>query len=202
VRAAVGSDLDIMIDANQGWRMPWDITPSWTLKEALGLARALAPLNVRWLEEPLHRDDHDGMRTLRQQADIRIAGAELAREMGALHRLIDARCLDVLQPDAVCVGGITGLVEIASAARARGIAFTPHTWGNGIGQMANLHLTAGCSNAAFLEFPYDPPEWTVERRDYPMANPVRIDKEGWLVLSDAPGLGVELDEALLARTRM
>jgi L-alanine-DL-glutamate epimerase-like enolase superfamily enzyme len=68
--------------------------------------------------------------------------------------------------------------------------------------MANLHLAAGCIGAPFLEFPYDPPEWTVERRDYPLVDPVRIDKEGWLVLSERPGLGLELDEVLLAKTRL
>jgi L-alanine-DL-glutamate epimerase-like enolase superfamily enzyme len=53
-----------------------------------------------------------------------------------------------------------------------------------------------------VEFPYDPPGWSLERRDYPMAEPVDIDKEGAIVLSDKPGLGFELDEERLAATRV
>ena len=49
-------------------------------------------------------------------------------------------------------------------------------------------------------YPFDPPEWTPARRDFPLARPIEAD-EGWLVLSDEPGLGIELDEERLAATR-
>ena len=74
--------------------------------------------------------------------------------------MIEERCVDILQPDAALTGGITGLRRIAALCREAGLIFTPHTWTNGVGLIANLHLSAACSNAPFVEFPYDPPEWT------------------------------------------
>jgi L-alanine-DL-glutamate epimerase-like enolase superfamily enzyme len=66
--------------------------------------------------------------------------------------------------------------------------------------MANLHLTAGTVAAPFIEFPFDPPEWSLARRDYMLKTPIDIDSEGWITLSDAPGLGLELDEVMLEKT--
>ena len=65
----------------------------------------------------------------------------------------------MLQPDAALVGGITGLRRVAYMAQEHNLAFTPHTWTNGMGVVANAHLTAGLADAPFLEYPYDPPEW-------------------------------------------
>jgi L-alanine-DL-glutamate epimerase-like enolase superfamily enzyme len=202
VRAAVGARLELMVDCNQGWRMAWDAETPWSLKDAVAVARELERLGVYWMEEPLHRGDHAGMAALRQMIDLRIAGGEMTRELYEFRMLIEKGCLDVLQPDVVLVGGITGLRRVAAMAAEHNLVFTPHTWGNGIGLVANLHLTCGVAGAPFLEFPHDPPEWTVERRDFPLAEPVRADKQGWLVLSDRPGLGVTLDEAVLRRTRL
>jgi L-alanine-DL-glutamate epimerase-like enolase superfamily enzyme len=69
-----------------------------------------------------------------------------------------------------------------------------------MGVMANTHLVAGLCQAPFIEFPYDPPEWDLERRDYVMTQRFDVDRDGWLNLSDTPGMGYALDEALLART--
>ena len=201
IRAAVGDDLALMVDANQAWRMPWDAAPPWRLKDALAVARALADLDVYWLEEPLHRADLDGLAALRQAVPIRIAGGEMARELHDLHAMIRAGAVDVLQPDAVLVGGIGGLAEIARAADAAGIGFTPHTWGNGIGLMANAQLCGGIGVSGFLEYPYDPPTWTPERRDFPLTDPIQA-VGGYLTLPDAPGLGIALDEGRLAATRI
>ena len=85
--------------------------------------------------------------------------------------------------------------------RAAGAIFTPHTWGNGIGLAANLHLVAGTGGAPYLEYPWDPPEWTPARRDFMLQRPIEPDPSGDLVLGDAPGLGIELDEDRLAATR-
>ncbi|GAB4183192.1 MAG: mandelate racemase/muconate lactonizing enzyme family protein [Thalassobaculales bacterium] len=202
VRSAVGDRLELMVDCNQGWRFPWDTMAPWSLKDALTVGRELERLGVYWMEEPLHRADRQGMRALRQALDLRIAGGELNREMSELRDVIAEGCLDVLQPDAVAIGGITGLAKVAAMAAANNLVFTPHTWGNGIGLLANAHLVAGCADPSFLEFPWDPPEWTTARRDFMFAAPVETDAEGCLVLGEAPGLGFELDEAALARTRV
>ncbi|HTM78482.1 MAG TPA: mandelate racemase/muconate lactonizing enzyme family protein, partial [Devosia sp.] len=179
IRARVGDRLDLMVDCNQGWRMPWDTSAPWLLKDAVAVARELERLGVYWMEEPLHRADRAGMAALRQMTDLRIAGGEMTRELHEFRDLIEGRCLDVVQPDAALVGGITGLRRIALMAREAGVAFTPHTWNNGIGILANAHLTAGLAEAPWLEWPYDPPEWSVERRDYPMSQPLR-NTGGWL----------------------
>ena len=201
IRDAVGDTLELMVDCNQGWRMPWDTRAPWTVDHASEVAASLAAERVYWMEEPLHRGDYAGHAELRRRVDIRVAGGEMTREPYELRELLERGCLDVFQPDCVCSGGITGLRDLARRVEAADRIFTPHTWGNGIGLLANLHLTAGTVDAPFVEFPYDPPEWTTGRRDYPLSGTVEIDEEGWITLSDAPGLGLVLDEATLAATR-
>jgi L-alanine-DL-glutamate epimerase-like enolase superfamily enzyme len=201
VREAVGDKLALMVDCNQGWRMPWDTAQPWTFKDALEVAHRLEALDVFWMEEPLHRGDYDGMAALRQAARIRIAGGEMTRELHEFRTLIQRGCLDVLQPDAALVGGITGLRRVGQMALEHNLVFTPHTWTNGIGVIANAHLVAGATGAPFLEFPYDPPEWGLDRRDYMLAEPVMAEN-GWLTLSDKPGFGFELDEDRLEATRL
>jgi L-alanine-DL-glutamate epimerase-like enolase superfamily enzyme len=200
VRAAVGDRLELMVDCNQGWRMPWDTKAPWTVGEALEVARELEKQRVYWMEEPLHRGDYDGYAALRRQTPLRIAGGEMTRERYEFDKLLARDCLDVVQPDVVCTLGMEGARKLAQAVEARGKVFTPHTWGNGIGLAANLHVTAGAASAPFIEFPYDPPEWSIERRDFMLRRPIDIDREGWLTLSDAPGLGLVIDEAALDAT--
>ena len=60
IRDAVGDGLELMVDCNQGWRMPWDTAPPWTLDHATEIAEALAAESVYWMEEPLHRGDYAG----------------------------------------------------------------------------------------------------------------------------------------------
>ena len=67
--------------------------------------------------------------------------------------------------------------------------------------IANTHLAAGLANPPYLEFPFDPPQWTLERRDFMLTTPF-VMEDGWMVLSDNPGLGFDLDEERLAATRL
>lgn len=204
IRDAVGGALELMVDCNQGWRMPWDAAEPWPLDQAIAVAERLAAERVYWMEEPLHRGDYDGYAALRRTADIRIAGGEMTREPYEFRELLRRECLDVFQPDCVCSGGITGLAALSRDVRAAGKTFTPHTWGNGIGLMANMQLVAGTiaegAGATWIEYPWDPPEWTASRRDYMLASTIEPDGDGMLYLPDAPGLGIELDEVMLART--
>ena len=201
VRARVGDKLELMVDCNQGWRMSHDDEQPWTLKEALPVARELERLKVFWMEEPLHRGDRKGLRALREMVDVRIAGGEMNRELYEFRDLIEERCLDVLQPDVCLTGGITGLRRVAATAEEAGLIFTPHTWSNGLSYVANAHFTCGVTNAPFLEFPFDPPEWSLERRDFMMTETNDITKDGMVVLSDKPGFGLQLDEERLKQTR-
>ena len=200
IRDELGDALELMVDCNQGWRMPWDTRPPWDVDWATHVAEALAAERITWMEEPLHRGDYHGMAALRRRTAVPIAGGELTREAYELRQLLTGECLDVFQPDCVCTQGITGLRRLAAEIVAAGKVFTPHTWGNGIGLLANVHLTAGTVGAPFIEFPFDPPEWTTARRDYILTETVEIDGDGWITLSDRPGLGCTLDEDALART--
>jgi L-alanine-DL-glutamate epimerase-like enolase superfamily enzyme len=202
VRARVGDRLELMVDCNQGWRMAWDTEAPWTFKDAIAVARELERLKVYWMEEPLHRADASGMRSLREAVDVRIAGGEMTRSLSEFRDLIAGRCLDVVQPDAALVGGITGLRRVALMAQEHNLIFTPHTWTNGMGVTANAHLCGGLADAPFIEFPYDPPEWSLERRDFPMVSPLAVDASGWIDLGLEPGMGYQLDEERLARTRI
>jgi D-galactarolactone cycloisomerase len=191
VRDAVGDGMDVMVDLNQGWRMPGDLTPPWPYDDVRRFANGLAELGVRWLEEPLHGEDVAGLARLREEARLPLAGGEMARTPALLDAYLEAGALDVLQPDAVLAVGIARARDLARKAIGRGLSFTPHTWTNGIGLLANLHLTAGVGGGPYLEFPYDPDGWTPERRDFMLAAPVACE-DGYLTVPDAPGLGFEL----------
>jgi D-galactarolactone cycloisomerase len=195
VREAVGDSMEIMVDLNQGWRMAGDVSPALPTDEVRRLADGLRELRVLWLEEPLPREEVEGYARLRQDGGIRIAGGEMARSTAELEAFEAADALDVYQPDAVLAVGLQRSAELARRVLARGRWFTPHTWTNGIGLLANLHLTAGVGGGPYIEFPYDPPGWTPERRDFMLTEPVRVDGEGFLRVPDTPGLGFELADA-------
>jgi L-alanine-DL-glutamate epimerase-like enolase superfamily enzyme len=201
IRDAVGNGIELMVDCNQGWRMAWDTQCPWTVDHATDIALRLEAEDVYWMEEPLHRGDYEGMAELRRRVSIRIAGGELTREPYEFRELLERGCLDVFQPDCVCSMGISGLRHLARDVHEHDKIFTPHTWGNGIGVMANLHLAASVEGVPFVEFPFDPPEWTTARRDFMLLETIEADGEGFITLNERPGLGIELDESVLARTR-
>ena len=98
--------------------------------------------------------------------------------------------------------GVTGCRPVAVMAQEHKLLFTPHTWTNGVGVAANAHLAAAMADPPFLEFPYDPPEWDLFRRDYMLTEPLKTDTQRMIVLSNAPGMGYVLDEDRLATTRL
>ncbi len=198
VRAAIGEALEVMVDLNQWWRMPGDIEPGLGPADARRVIERLRPYGVLWVEEPLAGSDLDGMRMLRDATGVRIAGGEMARTFSELRGALEADALDVYQPDVVLALGVSGARTLAELALARNRWFTPHTWTNGIGLLANLHVCAGVGGGPYLEFPYDPPGWTPERRDFMLAEPIAVGPDGALTVPDAPGLGVELDEEAVA----
>ena len=198
VREAVGDTLQIAADANQGWRVD-TFSPEnpvrWDFKRALATAKAYEEFDVMWLEEPLDQFDFEGYRHLRAQTTTRIAAGELAGDIWPVRELIERRAVDIVQPDAMFTGGITGAVQLAKMAQAAGLEFAPHTWsGNGIGLMANLHVL-GATHGAKLEFPYDPPSFVPEVRDQMITETISIDADGFVHLPTKAGLGVELDIA-------
>jgi L-alanine-DL-glutamate epimerase-like enolase superfamily enzyme len=200
VRAAVGPEMALMVDANQGWRMPGDRTPPWDVRTATQFARALEPLDVHWLEEPLPCADVEGYAELRRATGLRIAAGEMVRTEHEARDLIVRGGVDVVQCDVVLAGGIEGCRRIAELAEARGGSWSPHTWSHGHGLLANLHAALAFSSCPFLEVPYDPPGWTPERRDFPLPSPVEV-AGGLLHRPTGPGLGADPDLAALEEWR-
>jgi L-alanine-DL-glutamate epimerase-like enolase superfamily enzyme len=193
VRDAVGSDIQLMVDANQGWRMAGDRAARWDVATASQCARALESLGVYWLEEPLRTDDVEGYAMLRRRTSLRIAAGEMVRGAFEARDLIVRGGVDVVQADAVLAGGLGGCRRIAALADLCGRTFTPHTWSNGLGLLANLHLALAVSTCPYVEIPLDPPAWTPERRDWLLPAPLEIAADGSIAPPPGPGLGVTPD---------
>lgn len=202
VREAVGRDLEIMVDANQGWRMPGDLEPRWDVATAAQVARTLEPLGVYWLEEPLRTDDLDGYATLRRLTSLRLAAGEMVRSAQEARDLVLRGGIDVLQSDAVLSLGIGGCRRAAALADLVGRAWSPHTWSNGYGLLVNLHAALAFSTVPFVEVPLDPPAWSAERRDWLLPAPLAIAPDGTIAPPAGPGFGVVPDLDALERWRI
>lgn len=201
VRKAV-PDLDVMVDANQGWRMPGDLTPRWDLPEAASFAKELERLDVYWLEEPLPTDDLDGYASLARSSNMRIAAGEFVRSAAEARDLVVRGGVDVVQPDVVLLGGMTGARRISAVAAAEGRAWSPHTWSNGYGLLANLHAALAFSECPYLEVPFDPPAWSAERRDWLLPVTLEVGADGTVAPPPGPGLGVVPDFDALEQYRI
>jgi L-alanine-DL-glutamate epimerase-like enolase superfamily enzyme len=202
VREAVGPTMEILVDANQGWQMAWDSSAAWDFKTALWMADALAELNVYWLEEPLPRHDYRGLAQLRRQASVRIAGGEGNREFAELREYLQHESLDVYQADVAWSTGIQRGKQLGVEVQAAGAIYSPHTWGDGLVLLANLHVSAAVSQAPFIEFPFDPPAWTPARRDFILPAPLLPDQPGAITLPNKPGLGITIDWPALEHLRI
>lgn len=201
VRDAVGDDLEIMVDANQGWRMPGDLTPRWDRHTAAELAHELARLGVYWLEEPLPTDDLEGYAALSRNG-IRIAAGEMVRTTAEARDLLLRGRVDVIQNDVVLAGGVEGCRRVAAMAAAAGRTWSPHTWSNGYGLLANLHVALALSTCPYLEVPYDPPAWSPERRDWLLPVTLEIAPDGTIGPPEGPGLGLVPDFDALEQYRI
>jgi D-galactarolactone cycloisomerase len=201
VRDVVGAGVDLMVDANQGWRMPGDTTPRWDVATAAQVARALEPLGVYWLEEALPTADVDGYAALRRLTSLRLAAGEMVRQLHEARELIVRGGLDVVQADVVLTGGIGGCRRLAALAELHGRSWTPHTWSNGYGLVANLHAALAFGAGPYLEVPYDPPALPTSRRDWLLPATVEMAPDGTIAAPAGPGLGVEPDFDALERYR-
>ncbi|MCP4363155.1 MAG: mandelate racemase/muconate lactonizing enzyme family protein [Chloroflexi bacterium] len=201
VREAIGPDRHILVDANRAWRMPWDEAMPWDFTTAMIVADALAEIGVYWLEEPLYRHDYRGLAELRRRSKVRIAGGEGNREFAEFREYLRHGSYDVYQQDVAWSTGILRAKQLATEVAAAGDIYSPHTWGDGLVLLANLQVSAAVSHAPFIEFPYDPPTWTPERRDFILPEPIQA-KNGFVTLPDKPGLGVKIDWAALEPLRI
>ncbi|WP_378144656.1 mandelate racemase/muconate lactonizing enzyme family protein [Cnuibacter sp. UC19_7] len=197
-REAVGDGFDLMVDLNQMWRMAGDVEPALPLATVHRIAAELRDLGVLWLEEPLPQTDVVGAQRVRAQTGIQVAGGEMVRSLPELIALVEADAFDIYQPDVVLAVGMLRARQVAESAQLRHRRFTPHTWSNGLGLLANLHVAAGVDAGPYLEYPFDPPGWTPERRDF-FLDPIRIAPDGTLPVPPRPGLGATIDWSAVHR---
>src|SRR2546423_15281404 len=106
-----------MADATRGWRRPGGVGPRWDGETAVQCARALEPLGVYWLEEPLRTDDVDGYRALRSRTDLRLPAGEMVRSAHEARELIVRGGLDVVQTGVVLAGGFGRCPPVAAPRR-------------------------------------------------------------------------------------
>ena len=200
--AAVGDKMQIGVDANQAWRVAIiSDAPKWDLARAKRFADACADAGVAWIEEPLPMDAYEDQAALTAYSKVPIAGGELhSQGLPELKMMIERRCYDIFQPDAIFCGGIAQTIEVARLCRQHGLLYTPHTWTNGIGFAVNLQLAAaaGFADEKPLEYPFNPPGWTVEGRDGLLAEPF-VHDHGFIDVPDKPGLGFDIDPRALRR---
>lgn len=116
VRQAVGKDIDIMMDANQGMDVP----------TALKLALAARELDIHWFEEPIHHTDYQGYQLLRNQAGVSLAMGEREYSTIPLRELLIRNAVDIWQPDLLRIGGVEGWRNSAALAGAFHIPTLPH----------------------------------------------------------------------------
>ena len=116
VREAVGDDLKIMMDANQGMDVP----------SALKLALEASRINIHWFEEPIDHNNYDGYQSLHSKTPISIAMGEREYDCMALKNLIQRNAIDLWQPDIIRIGGVEGWRESSALAHTHHIPVLPH----------------------------------------------------------------------------
>jgi len=187
-REAIGPENMLMCDA----------TTSLDLTGALAYAEAFEKLGVAWFEEPTQAENVEGCAELQRRTRIPVAGFETETGRHAFARLIDAGAIRIVQPDVVQVGGISEARKIAHYAQIRHLPFTCKNYSTAVSSAACLHLLHSLANGRWFECDQDPNPL----RDAILARPAwRLDG-GWAEPTDAPGLGVAIDEAKLAAWRV
>jgi L-alanine-DL-glutamate epimerase-like enolase superfamily enzyme len=198
VRRAIGEHMEIMVDANQAQSAGnWQPGPLWDFRRALHTARELERLNCFWLEEPLPRYHFDQLAELNRLVAIPLAGGENNRGVHEYLWMLQQGVYDILQPE-VANSGISDLRKVAVLADAFGRRIVPHHGGSALGIVAHLHLIASWPHAPWIELLHDPPVCDYRDRFAIFQEPPAVDREGFVALPQKPGLGVEINQDLIA----
>lgn len=182
VRDAVGSNIDVMTDVNNGW----------SVTVAIKMAKKLERFDVAWLEEPLWKMDIKGYARLTRSTDIPIATGEGMAGLHYFKRLLEHECCDIIQADPTYCGGPTAWKKIASLAEAYGVHMAPHHKPE---HPVNAQLTAAVPNGLIAEEFY--PGYPVPMFKFYKGRP--FPRAGWITVSSEPGFGVELDFDQMSR---
>jgi L-alanine-DL-glutamate epimerase-like enolase superfamily enzyme len=173
VREAVGPQVNIMMDANQGM----------TLSNALSLAAAARSLRITWFEEPLNHADYDGYAVLRRQAGMSLAMGEREFDTVPLRELIRREAIDLWQPDILRLGSVEAWRNSAALAQAHHIPVLPHYY-----KEYDVPLLMTVPNA----FGAESFDWV----DALITHPVRMEN-GFAYPSDKPGWGFSFKDKFL-----
>jgi gluconate/galactonate dehydratase len=182
-REGAGPQVDLAVDCH------WRFAPS----EALRICRALQSFNLFWLEDPCPPENWRDMAELRQLAGCPILTGENLNRRHGFWDLIQQRAVDLIAPDLQKCGGLLEGKRIGELAEMQGIRFAPHNIASPLGTLASAHVCITLPNFAALEFHgFDVPFWNelLVRSDMPGP----LIQQGRIRLSEAPGLGGELNE--------
>jgi len=180
VRKAVGDDVAIYIDANNGYYR----------KQSIYMAKEFEQYQVGWLEEPLIPDDIEGMAEIAKATSIPIATGEHEYTKYGFRELIERGAADIVQPDIGRVGGVTEWLKVAHLAHAFNLPVAPHAL-----QLAHLHVACATPNLKVVEYMNVALEGdSIWYTEFPK------QKNGsWTPFHDKPGLGLELDHYAVSK---
>jgi len=183
-RRVAGADIDLMLDVNC----------AWTVEQVLRIRTRLSALDLRWIEDAIWPpEDHVSLAQLRQ-AGLRISAGENVATIFDFRHLLELHAIDVAQPDATKVGGITEMRKVATLAEAYGVTLSPHCAGFGPGFLASLHLLASLPAESVLERVYV----KLDAALFPESMRVH---DGRVSVPAGPGLGAEPDPDVIDRHR-
>ncbi|MDP6357550.1 MAG: mandelate racemase/muconate lactonizing enzyme family protein [Planctomycetota bacterium] len=202
MREAVGPDVGLCLDAH-GWFRMGD--RSYTPELVEQMANDISDLGITWLEEPLPPADRDAYSELRKKNIVPIAAGEHETSHEGFMKLIEGGCVDVVQADVPHHGGLDSVKAIIVACQEHGLEFAFHNWGTELETIADAHVGA-CfprETAAWLEYPWyahrgQPVMYPFPLADEILTEPLAIEG-GDLIMSDAPGLGVEINEDVVSK---
>ena len=178
LRSAVGDGIDIMADAYMGW----------DLEYALRMCRALAPFDMKWVEEPLLPDQLREYAVLRRESPVPIAAGEHETTRYGFAQIIEAEALDIIQFDIGRVGGFSEARKVCALAQAAGLPVYTHAYG-----MPTLHLATSDRAVSMVEY-FPVPVWD-DVEEAPHFDGAAIPEGGEVSITGAPGLGATLSLA-------
>ncbi|MCZ6888812.1 MAG: mandelate racemase/muconate lactonizing enzyme family protein [Gammaproteobacteria bacterium] len=161
---------------------------------AVEVARRLEPVNLDWYEEPIPPTDVATTRAINDNITQRMAGGELMFGVAGFAPLCRAKAVDVIMPDVMHCGGILEGRHIAALAAVEDVAVSPHNACGPVATVAGLHLAAGIANFESLELQWGEVRWRGE-----VIDPPEIIENGMLRVPNGPGLGIELNDALVSK---